>query len=265
MRKQLHYEWHWFWDTGNGEMGNNGIHVIDVCRWALGRTETPPRAMSIGGRFGFPRLRRDGQHPDRAPGFPAGPAHLRGPQRSRARQRAGDGEVPRAEQGVVIDCEGGYFAGDGSGASLFDKQGQKIRDLKKEDAKSSDMEVSHMTNFLAAVRSRKASALAAEALQGHLSAACCHMANVSHRLGAETKPEAILEAARADRQFEESFTRCREYLRDNGVDLGATPAVLGAWLTMDPQREEFTGQLAARASQMSRREYRPPFVVPQLA
>ena len=43
MRKQLHYEWHWFWDTGNGEMGNNGIHVIDVCRWALGQDRTPPR------------------------------------------------------------------------------------------------------------------------------------------------------------------------------------------------------------------------------
>ena len=53
MRKQLHYEWHWFWDTGNGEMGNNGIHVIDVCRWALGQDPTPPRAMSIAGRLGF--------------------------------------------------------------------------------------------------------------------------------------------------------------------------------------------------------------------
>src|SRR4051812_25427275 len=51
-RKQLHYEWHWFWDTGNGEMGNNGIHVIDVCRLALGQERTPPRAMSIGDRFG---------------------------------------------------------------------------------------------------------------------------------------------------------------------------------------------------------------------
>ena len=44
MRKQLHYEWHWFWATGNGEIGNNGIHVIDVCRWALGQNQPPPRA-----------------------------------------------------------------------------------------------------------------------------------------------------------------------------------------------------------------------------
>jgi len=53
MRKQLHYEWHWFWATGNGEMGNNGIHVIDISRWALGQNQPPPRAMSIGGRFTF--------------------------------------------------------------------------------------------------------------------------------------------------------------------------------------------------------------------
>jgi len=51
MRKQLHYEWHWFWATGNGEIGNNGVHVMDLCRWALGQNGPPPRAMSIGGRF----------------------------------------------------------------------------------------------------------------------------------------------------------------------------------------------------------------------
>ena len=53
MRKQLHYEWHWFWATGNGEIGNNGVHVMDLCRWALGQNQPPPRAMSIGGRFAF--------------------------------------------------------------------------------------------------------------------------------------------------------------------------------------------------------------------
>src|SRR6266436_4498397 len=50
MRRQLHYEWHWFWATGNGEMGNNGPHVIDLCRWALGQNQAPARALSIGCR-----------------------------------------------------------------------------------------------------------------------------------------------------------------------------------------------------------------------
>src|SRR5262249_21471395 len=43
MRKQLHYEWHWFWAAGNGEMGNNGVHVIDISRWALGQNQPAPR------------------------------------------------------------------------------------------------------------------------------------------------------------------------------------------------------------------------------
>src|ERR1043165_6140243 len=53
MRKQLHYEWHWFWATGGGELGTTGIHVMDLCRWALGQNQTPPRAMTLGGRFAF--------------------------------------------------------------------------------------------------------------------------------------------------------------------------------------------------------------------
>ena len=61
VRKQLHYDWHWFWQTGNGEIGNNGPHVIDICRWALRQDRPAPRAMSIGGRFGF---HDDGETPN---------------------------------------------------------------------------------------------------------------------------------------------------------------------------------------------------------
>lgn len=53
MRKNLHYDWHWVWATGCGEIGNNGPHQLDVCRWVLGQTKLPKRVMSIGGRFGY--------------------------------------------------------------------------------------------------------------------------------------------------------------------------------------------------------------------
>ncbi|MHC4542652.1 MAG: Gfo/Idh/MocA family oxidoreductase, partial [Planctomycetota bacterium] len=53
MRKNLHYDWHWVWPTGCGEIGNNGPHQLDVCRWVLGTSELPRRVMSIGGRFGY--------------------------------------------------------------------------------------------------------------------------------------------------------------------------------------------------------------------
>ena len=53
---RFHYNWHWFWDTGNGETGNNGPHYTDVARWALQKYEHPKRIQSMGGLRHF-RLR----------------------------------------------------------------------------------------------------------------------------------------------------------------------------------------------------------------
>ena len=119
-----------------------------------------------------------------------------------------------------------------------------------------------MTSFLSAVRTRKRSALNAEALDGHLSAACCHLANISYRLGQETQPDAIQDRLRANPELVDAFERCREHLRANSVDLGKTPLALGPWLTFDSAQEQFTGELADRANPLLRREYREPFAVP---
>jgi hypothetical protein len=62
---------------------------------------------------------------------------------------------------------------------------------------SERLEASHLSNFVAAVRSRKAGDLAARALQGHLSAACCHMANISYQLGQQSASEAIIHDGRS--------------------------------------------------------------------
>src|SRR5262249_31126675 len=53
MRKKLHYDWHWFWDYGNGDLGNQGIHEMDKARWGLGKNELPRSVISVGGRFGY--------------------------------------------------------------------------------------------------------------------------------------------------------------------------------------------------------------------
>ena len=122
-----------------------------------------------------------------------------------------------------------------------------------------------MSNFVAAVRSRKAGDLAAEALQGHLSTACCHIANVSYRLGKQARPEVIRETIQANRELSDAFERCREYLRENEVYLDTTPAMLGPWVTFDPKKERFIGDHAKEANALSQREYRRPFVVPKIA
>ena len=264
LRKQLHYEWHWFWATGNGEMGNNGIHVIDISRWALGQNQPPPRAMSIGGRLAFNDCGETAN--THIALFDYQPAPLICEVRNVRASKSPDamGKFRNKSSGLVIDCEGGYFAGDASGGALFDKQEKKIKDFP-DDGSSKGLETSHMSNFVAAVRSRKANELAAEALQGHHSTACCHMANVSYRLGKQARPEVIRETIQAKPELSDAFDRCREYLRENEVNLDTTPAALGPWVTFDPKSERFVGDHANDANALSQREYRQPFVVPKIA
>jgi len=260
MRKQLHYEWHWFWATGNGEMGNNGIHVIDICRWGLGQSQLPPRAMSIGGRFGFNDCGETAN--TQVALFDYQPAPLICEIRNLKSAKGPDpiGSFRNRKGGVVIDCEGGYFAGDGTGGAIFDKQGKKIKDIRAE-GNAEGLETKHLANFVAAVRSREVNDLAADALVGHVSAACCHMANISHRLGKQSPPEAIRATIEGNRELTDAFERCREYLRENNVDLGATPAALGPWVTFDSKEQRFVNDFAAEANELSRRQYREPFVV----
>ena len=58
---RFHYNWHWFWDTGNGDLGNQGIHQMDLARWGLNKNEFPKTVMASGGRFGYTD---DGQTPN---------------------------------------------------------------------------------------------------------------------------------------------------------------------------------------------------------
>jgi hypothetical protein len=118
---------------------------------------------------------------------------------------------------------------------------------------------------VAAVRSRRAGDLVAEALQGHISAACCHIANISYRLGKHSAPETIRKTIQGNGELADAFERCREYLRENRVDLNATPAVLGPWVTFDAKQERFIHEFAHDANKLSHRDYRKPFVVPKVA
>jgi hypothetical protein len=91
------------------------------------------------------------------------------------------------------------------------------------------------------------------------------MANISHRLGKQSSPEAMLEANRSHRGLCDALERCRDYLRKNGVDLAVTPAIMGPWLTFDPDQERFIGDFADQANALSRRDYREPFAVPEIS
>jgi predicted dehydrogenase len=254
MRANLHYDWHWVWPTGNGDLGNQGIHQMDMARWALGETALSPRILAVGGRLGYVD---DGTTPNTfivLHDYPTAPLifEVRG-----LPTTAGEKKMDSyhgASIGMVMECENGRMViPNYTGAAFYDKEGNKIKEFKG----ASD----HFANFIAAVRSRKVSDLHADILEGHLSSALCHTGNISYRLGKTHSPEEIRDAVKADKPLAEALGRMEKHLAANNVDLKRTPATLGAVLTMDPKTERFLGN--DTANQMLTREYRKPFVVPE--
>lgn len=254
MRKRLHYDWHWVWPTGNGDLGNQGIHQMDLARWVLGETALSPKVISVGGRLGYID---DGTTPNTQIVFhdyPAAPLifEVRGLPASSTNDKMDN--YKGASIGVVVDLEGGMMLiPDYSSATFFDKQG---KELKKFSGSSS-----HYQNFIDAVRSRNSASLAAEVLEGHLSSALCHTGNASYLLGQPRSPEEIREMTKANADLSEALGRMEQHLAANNVDLHKTPARLGVPLNMNPKSEQFIGN--SQANKLLTREYRKPFVVPE--
>ena len=253
MRKNLHYDWHWQWLYGNGDLGNNGIHFLDVCRWALGYKSPAPRAMSFGGEFLWDD---DRQTPNTQVAFyDYEPAPIIFEMRNLPRKKgdsAMDLTYRRTRADTVIECEGGYFAD----SWAYDYDDKKIRQFKVSGGGS------HHANFIKAVRSRKVSDLNADILDGYLSTALCHMGNISYRLGRTALPEEIAQSAGSKKDLLDAFERASEHLSLHDVDLEKTPMTLGPWLTMDSGTERFTGEFSNEANMYLSRNYRAPFTVP---
>jgi len=260
MRKNLHYDWHWVWPTGNGDFGNNGIHFMDVCRWVLAPDKNirglAPGVMSIGGRFGYID---DGQTPNTQIvllDYKPVPIIFEVRGLPRAKGDAAMDDYRGIRGGLVVQCENGYFAG-GDGGWAYDNDGKKIKQFTGTGGSG------HHANFIKAVRSRKVSDLNADILEGHLSSALCHMGNVSYRLGSQASPDQIMEIIKGDKEMTDSFERFEQHLLANGVDFKSTPRILGPTLTMDIESEKFVGQFSDKANELVKRNYREPFVVPQ--
>jgi len=256
-RKDLHYDWHWFWATGNADIGNQGIHEMDLCRWALGQPALPPRVYSFGGRF---VVDDDAQTPNtQVAVFDYQPAPLIFEVRGLPR-KAGETAMDNyrgVRIGVVVQCEKGYYAGGETGGWVYDKDGNRIQQFKQQGAEQ------HMANFIKAMRSRKPEDNVAPVEGGHLSSALCHMANVSYRLGKETPQAQIAEKVKGDKEVMDSLDRMKQHLAANGMDLEKLAPVMGPALAMDPKAEKFTGALADEANKLATREYRKPYVVPE--
>jgi predicted dehydrogenase len=245
-RPQFHYDWHWFWETGNGELGNNNIHSLDVCRWGLGVTGLGRAVLSYGGRLGYTDA---GQTPNtQVCIYDFGSQTIV----SETRGLKTEPFNPSFKEGWIFYGTEGIIAG----TSLFDLEGKLVRSFMGKGE-------SHFANFLKAVRSRKVSELHADILEGHQSTALCHIGNASWRLGRTASTAEIAEQLgklKVHENVSETFDRTVQHLRDNEIDLAKSKLTLGVLLELDSARETFIGNHAAGA--LLTRDYRRPFVVP---
>ena len=274
-RARFHYDWHWFNAYGNGDVGNQGIHQMDVARWFLGEPGLPRATLSIGGRLGYVD---DGETPNTqvvlhdyatAPlvfevrGLPAtyDPAEDQpgavGAEAAGALAASMD-EYRGVKVGNIIDCEGGSVVVPGYfGATAYDRDGKVVREFKGADGM--------MRNFIDVVRSRKTADLYGPISEGHVSSALCHLGVISHELGRTIPPAEVGARLGVQAALAEACDRLAAHAAANRVDFGRTPLRLGAALTLDPAAERFTGPGAAAANALLTRAYRAPYMVPTLA
>jgi predicted dehydrogenase len=170
----IHYNWHWFWHWGNGELGNNGVHTIDVCRWGLG-VDYPVHVTSSGGRYQF---QDDQETPDThvvAFDFPDRKTITwTGLSCNRHRPEvAGAVAAFHGEKGTVLIMEDGYL--------VLDEQDKEIR--RERGGRGGEAE--HLANFVEAIRS--GAPLNSEIEEGHQSTLLCHLGNIAHRTGRSVK------------------------------------------------------------------------------
>jgi predicted dehydrogenase len=258
MREYLHYDWHWDWSSGNGDLGNMGIHFMDSCRWALGKNELPPRVITIGGRFGY---KDDGETPNTLItllDYEPTPIlfEVRGlPKNKSFHNNAWNKNMDSyhgVKYGAIVHCENGYVLN----GVAYDKKGKVIKKFTSDRVDSKQ-------NFIDVVRSRKTENLYSGVLEGHLSCGLVHLTNISYRVGREAPQGQIAEGIQGNKEFTKSFDRLLTHLDANGIDLEKTPAILGAMLQFDPQTERFVGSFREGANKLVSRDYRKPFVVPE--
>jgi predicted dehydrogenase len=246
-RNRFHYNWHWHWDYGNGDIGNQGVHEMDVARWMTGKG-LPKRVMSVGGRFGY---EDDGETPNtQIACFDYGDGQqvifeVRGLETPKY---MGEGI------GNLVHCEKGHV----SNNKVMDADGKPV----SVDAKASPPGPGgHFQNFVNAVRANDPKLLNAEILEGHLSAALCHLGNISYRLGEPVPFDSKEPAFPGNDAGNETFERMKAHLKENEVNLSGLKYCRGPVLTFDPDKETFPGNDAA--CRLLRRDYRAPFVVPE--
>ncbi|MCA9152690.1 MAG: Gfo/Idh/MocA family oxidoreductase [Planctomycetales bacterium] len=248
----VHYDWHWFWKTGNGDLNNQGTHQLDIARWALDPSLTHPvRAMAIGGRF---KWDDQGETPNTMFGIAEYPNgqwvffNVRNVNYS-GYQRQVENEYYFADGGKIVRDH--YYA---AGSS----EGEPI---KVEPGKVTPG--GNWTSFISACRAGDPDMANGNVYDAHYGCVLGHLINNSYRLGKKVPFNAKAGQFGDNKDAYEHFMKLHEVMHEGvGIPEDSAEYTVGPWLTFDPETETHTGDFAEEANQLLKDANRPGFEVP---
>jgi len=209
-RNRFHYNWHWNWDYGNGDLGNQGIHEMDIARWGLG-VKYPSKISAIGGHFMFDDDQNTPNTLVASFEFNEGSKkrmlvfevrHWMSNHEAGIGERVGkNGKKDSNTIGNLFYGSKGYMAIDGYGTyKTFLGRDQEPGPSRSEGG-------NNWANFIQAVRSRNRADLNAEIEEGYLSTQLVHLANISYRLGRTLHFDAETLTCKNDPEANRMFSR----------------------------------------------------------
>ena len=251
----VHYNWHWFWKTGNGDLNNQGTHQLDVARWAIDPDQTHPvRAMAIGGRF----------------------------------QWGDQGETPNTMFGIAQYPNGQYvffnvrnvnykaYERQVENEYYFEDGGKIVRDryYAKGSSKGERIEIEpgkvtpggNWGSFIAACRAGDPGMANGNVHDAHYGCVLGHLMNNSYRLG-KKMPFSLKSGQFGDNpDAYEHFAKLHEVMSTGvGVPEDGNEYTVGPWVSFDPATERNTGDNAAAANELRKDANRPGFEIPDPA
>ena len=224
---------------------------LDVARWAIKGATLPTKVWSLGGRFAY---EDQGQAPNT----------------QMAVYEYGGVLLVFEVRGLVdkhpdfkFKVLNEYYTTEGmiANGKFHPRNGATPEPLARFDVKVTPGGA--WGSFLQAVRSRKVEDLNADVEHGHYSAALCHLANISYRLGEEVSFDHKFRSMSDSPEVAQTFENVRANLEAVAVNLTETKYQLGRTLQFDPKGEHFVGIGSGRANAFLTRDYRKPFVVPE--
>ena len=252
----VHYNWHWFWPTGNGDMNNQGTHQLDRARWAIDPDQTHPvRAMALGGRF---KWDDQGETPNT---MFAIAEYSNGQQIFfNVRNVNYEGYQHQVQNEYYFE-DGGKILHDDTYYPPGSSEGQKI-EIEPGDVTPGG----NWGAFIAACRAGDPGMANGDAHAGHYGSVVGHLMNNSYRIG-EKVPFNLKAGSFGDnKDAYEHFGKLHAIMKDGvGVPEDGAEYTVGPWITFDAATERCTGDHADRANALLQDAHRPGFEVPTAA